>query len=215
MNEFDYENLQKKLLARSAKNRVGTVRGPRGCSLPSDHMTDAQWRKQNGEQTVYNFSKPMRWKTFRAMPDDLKREYLQRLLDRGGTTKLIAEMFGVHSQTVTVALRNAGLQSPHGHAPKAHLHACEQFCKSAENSDESAPELATTAEPESIAPDTAAETSDGEAADRNTAMLLSSCEFTMHGPFRVADVAHALAGLPEIAEPVTIRVSITSDTHSS
>ena len=39
MKDFDYENMQKKITARSASKRKGNRRG---CKLPSDYLTAAQ-----------------------------------------------------------------------------------------------------------------------------------------------------------------------------
>lgn len=78
MNDFDYDNLQRKRLANNARYKKNGSKS-RKCSLPQDNMTPAQLKRRNGEVNTYNITKPMQWETFRAMPDDLKREHIKHL----------------------------------------------------------------------------------------------------------------------------------------
>ena len=93
MNDFDYDALQKKRLARSDRCRK---RSTRKCTLPSDYLTPSERKRRNGEMKTYNLSKPMTYAEFLAMPDDLQAQYLRSLRWRfGASDKRIAEMMGV------------------------------------------------------------------------------------------------------------------------
>lgn len=73
MNDFDYDCMQKKRIARGAFAHINRKRG--GCSLPSDTLTEKQRKEKNGEVKSYNITRPMPWHEFKAMPEDLKCEF--------------------------------------------------------------------------------------------------------------------------------------------
>lgn len=77
MNDFDYDIVQKKRVARGAFAHVNRKRGK--CRLPSDYLTAAQRKERNGAVKTYNITRPMPWEDFKAMPDDIKREYLRNM----------------------------------------------------------------------------------------------------------------------------------------
>lgn len=100
MTDFDYDAMQKKRIASGDRHRK---RGSKSkyCGLPSDHMTQAQWKKRNGEVKTMNLGKPMSWKEFKALPDDLAREYVQKCCDEFSMTIVaFADLFQVHRVTV-------------------------------------------------------------------------------------------------------------------
>jgi len=100
MNDFDYDVLQKKRIARNAKYQKKGSRS-KGCRLPDDNLTPAQRKALNGPTKTYKLGGPMDWSTFRSMPDDLQREYLKKLIDRFHVSDgLLGEMFGVNQSTV-------------------------------------------------------------------------------------------------------------------
>ena len=95
MNDFDYEVLQRKRLAKQARY---VKRGSRSkkCSLPSDGITRKGWKRMNGEIVTYDLSRPMDWATFKSMSVDLQREYILKLREKyNATCKQFATMFGV------------------------------------------------------------------------------------------------------------------------
>jgi len=100
MNDFDYEVLCRKRLARQAQY---VKRGSKSkkCDLPSDRLTHAQWKKRNGEVMEFNLKAPMTWSEFKSMPFDLQTEYIKRLHTeyRINATSL-AQMFEVGAETV-------------------------------------------------------------------------------------------------------------------
>ena len=65
-------------------------------SLPSDHMTEAEWKRRNGKVATYQLGAPMTWEEFRKMPQDLREQYVRLLHKRYGVSRaVLAEAFGV------------------------------------------------------------------------------------------------------------------------
>ena len=85
MNDFDYDVLQKKRVASSARARVNGSRS-RYVSLPSDNLTAAEKRKMNGEVVVYKLSEPISWVEFKSYPHDIQVKYLEFLRDEFGAS---------------------------------------------------------------------------------------------------------------------------------
>lgn len=101
MNDFEFDIMQKKNIAHSArKQKIGTR--SKKCSLPSDRLTNKQWKERNGEVMSYNLGKPIEWGEFKALPNEIQEEYLIGLQKKYSVTATdIAKMFGVKPLTVT------------------------------------------------------------------------------------------------------------------
>ena len=107
MNDFDYDCLQKKRVAQSAKNRVGQRKG---CKTPSDFLTEAERNKLNGEVVTVNLNKPMDYRYFKLLPKTLQEEYCNHLMDKFGATKAdIARMMGAHPKVFDNFVKVRGL----------------------------------------------------------------------------------------------------------
>lgn len=106
MNDFDYDCMQKKRVARGAFAHINRKHG--GCSLPSDTLTEKQRKEKNGEVKSYNITRPMPWHEFKAMPDDLKREFIRNMQSFGGTAKWLAEEMGASAQTIIAYAERVG-----------------------------------------------------------------------------------------------------------
>lgn len=109
MNDFDYDAMQKKRIARGAQHkRCGSK--SKKCSLPSDNLTPAQKRALNGEVKQYNLNEPMTWEAFKAMPQDLQEKYVRDLHSRFnvGATTISREMFGLSECTLHVYAKHTG-----------------------------------------------------------------------------------------------------------
>lgn len=98
MNDFDYDCMQKKRIAMGAFAHINRRRG--GCSLPSDALTEKQRKEKNGEVKSYNITRPMPWREFKAMPEDLKREFFRNMQSFGGTAKWLAEEMNACDATI-------------------------------------------------------------------------------------------------------------------
>ena len=100
MNDFDFENMQKKRIAQGARHRVCGSRSKK-CSLPSDMLTPAQKRKLNGPVERYDMGKPIPWDRFTVMPKDLQVSYLEGLHKNYGIGEnRLAELFGISIGTI-------------------------------------------------------------------------------------------------------------------
>lgn len=69
----------------------------------------------NGEVQSYNLNSPMKWAQFKQMPDDIKREYINSIMERYHPyQKAVAEMLGVHSATLGNLCKNQlNIHFPH------------------------------------------------------------------------------------------------------
>lgn len=106
MNDFDYDCMQKKRIAMGAFAHINRKRG--GCSLPSDTLTEKQRKEKNGEVKSYNITRPMPWYEFKAMPEDLKREFFRNMQSFGGTAKWLEEEMGASAQTIIAYAERVG-----------------------------------------------------------------------------------------------------------
>lgn len=99
---FRTECAEKKRTARGSFNRLSHAgRGGR-VKMPSDYMTKKERDKMNGEVQSYNLNSPMKWAQFKRMPDDIKREYINSLIEKFAPQQIaIAEMLGVSTWTLS------------------------------------------------------------------------------------------------------------------
>ena len=104
----------KKRTARGIHNKR-THNGKGGKVLfPSDYLTRKEREAMNGEVKTYVLNRPMRWKEFKMLPDDVRREYIENLQKRFDVQqKDLAAMFGVSVQTVGLETKKLGIKFPH------------------------------------------------------------------------------------------------------
>ena len=111
MNDFDFDVLEKKRIAASARHRVCGSKS-KHCFLPSDRLTKAQLAKRNGPVATFNMSGPMSWDMFDQLPADLKGEYLTGLRDRFNPSPAqLGRMFGLPAATARRNLQRQKLLS--------------------------------------------------------------------------------------------------------
>lgn len=114
MNDETYTFIEtqreRKTTGRSARHRKSGANSKR-CSLPHERLTAKQLRERNGEMQTYNLNKPMNWKLYKEMPDDLKKEYLIGLkLKHGARAMDVAEMFGVGRSATSREITRLGIR---------------------------------------------------------------------------------------------------------
>lgn len=144
MTDFDYDCLQKKRLAGQAKYRKCGSKSKK-CTLPSDNLTQKQWKERCGPVVSFNFSKPMLWGNFKKLPVTVQTEYITNLQKKYGVTAVdLAGMFGVQALTVRkhADANNLGVSFPRGHSMNATRRAewNEFLCEVTKNAVDSAPE---------------------------------------------------------------------------
>ena len=100
---------EKKRIARGAFNKR-THNGKRGgVKFPSDYLTTKERNKMNGEVKSYKINQPITYAEFKRYPDDLKKQYVQKLRDMFDVSDTdIAAMMGVNVKTLTACLAKIG-----------------------------------------------------------------------------------------------------------
>ena len=111
MNNFDYEVLQKKRIAAGARHRKCGSKS-KFCSLPSDNMTAAEWKRRNGKVKTYNLMAPMDWDEFKSMPHDLQQQYLDTLQTRFNVSvnRISKDLFGLCPDALRRHIDRKGLK---------------------------------------------------------------------------------------------------------
>ena len=100
MNDFYEDVIERGKVASSARHKKGGSRS-KTCSLPTDSMKAAEIKRLHGNVVIYRLGKPMNWETFTAMPADLQKEYIKKLIDRYSVTNTrLAGMFGIDKETL-------------------------------------------------------------------------------------------------------------------
>lgn len=100
MTEFDYEVRERRSIARQSRYRKNGSR-TRYVALPSDGMTQKQWKEKNGKVVSYSMNKPMDWKQFRMISREMQTDYIKRLQDDySANAHMLSEMFGVSPFTI-------------------------------------------------------------------------------------------------------------------
>lgn len=90
MNEFEYEVMQKKRLARNARHKKNGSRS-RFVSLPSDNE-----KPKKEDVKVYKIGKPISWEEFKSYPNDIQKEYLRWVAEElNATTGMLSELWGI------------------------------------------------------------------------------------------------------------------------
>ena len=109
VNDFDFDVMQKKNIARGAYHRKGGSKSKK-CSLPSDLLTPAQKRALNGPVTTVKLGQPMSWEAYKSLSDTLKKEYLEDLIASYQVNGAeIGRMLGVSVATMSRELRGIGV----------------------------------------------------------------------------------------------------------
>lgn len=118
MTDFAYDCLQKKRLAQQAKYRKNGSKSKK-CTLPSDRLTNRQWKERCGPVMSYSMGVPVVWDAFKNFPLDIQKEYITSLQNKYGATATdLGKMFGVKALTVRKHSDKygLGLTFPRGHS---------------------------------------------------------------------------------------------------
>lgn len=111
MNDFDYEVMQKKRIAHSAAHMKRGSKSKK-CTLPSDHLTPAQWKRRNGPVSTYSLNQPMDWETFKSLPIDIQQSYIDILQRRFNVTAstISKELFGKTAPALKNLMEKNGIK---------------------------------------------------------------------------------------------------------
>lgn len=149
MNDLDYRAKELKRTAQGARHK--NRRGKGRVSLPSDNMTNAEWKRRCGPVSTYTMTKPITWANFKKLPRDIQELYLTGLTETFGPVNgaMLSALFGTTGGNVSLYCRRHGL--PHNsdrNLRVADQRAWERWLTTGELPG-SAPEMAeTTAVPE-------------------------------------------------------------------
>lgn len=72
-------------------------------------MTEEERNAMNGDVKTYNINRPVKWAEYKALPDDLKREYWRNMQGCGGTAVWLRDYMGVSDVSIINAARAAGV----------------------------------------------------------------------------------------------------------
>ena len=119
MNDFDYENMQKKRIARGAYAKKNGSKSKK-CTLPGDYLTNAETAKLSTTVVDVNLKKKMDSASFIKLSPEIQKEYIEWLRDEfGATSAMISkELFGYSDAWLSIY---TGKHAPHlkGLFPKA------------------------------------------------------------------------------------------------
>lgn len=90
--------------------------GGKHVKFPSDYLSKKEKKKMNGEVRNYDLNKPMSWEKFEAMPDDLEKEYIEKIQERFNVYRktICKELFHISEHTLANYSRKHGFPSKHG-----------------------------------------------------------------------------------------------------
>lgn len=100
MNEFDYDNMQKKRIASGAYHKKSGAK-TKFVSLPSDNLTPSQLKKLNGPVKKFNIDQPMSWKEFKALEHGHQQLYISHIYDLYKPSySMLEKMFGTSTPSI-------------------------------------------------------------------------------------------------------------------
>lgn len=109
MTEFDHDIRLRKQMASGARHRKCGSKSLK-CSLPSDNMTNKQWKERNGTVAVIKMNEPIEWGTFTKISKDLQEEYVRNLKDTYNATATdISAMMGITRGSLSKYIKNNNL----------------------------------------------------------------------------------------------------------
>ena len=79
---FKQDIREKKTTGYGAKHKKASVKGPKGCRMPSDNLTKKEKEAMNGEIVSWSPKAFYTWEEFKAFPDRIQKEYLLAICKR-------------------------------------------------------------------------------------------------------------------------------------
>lgn len=179
MNDFDYDCLERKRLARQAKYRKCGSKS-RKCSLSTDHMTYEQWRERCGAVMSISIGRPISWEDFKAMSKQTQEEYIRDLMDTyGANATSLASMFKIRPSTVRryIASADLNIKFKAGHSMNAEQRVAWKRFLDEDGFDQTT----VMAEPETIAGDNAC-----------ASMTMNSFSLSFSGKIDISMISNSL-----------------------
>ena len=105
---FNLTTSERKRISWGANNKKRG--GGKTVRLSTDHMTEKERRKMDGEVKNYPMNKPVRYVEIVTWPVDLQRQYFMGLDEKyGPSSKDLREMLGCATKTFFKLMRNCGV----------------------------------------------------------------------------------------------------------
>lgn len=209
MNDFDYDVMQKKRIAAGDRHRKRGSRSQK-CPLPSDGLSNAQLSRMSGPVRSYQLGQPMSWRTFLEMPEDLQRQYLERLRTKyKATNEMIGAMLHISPTSVSIRQKELGITAEHPHLTDddklRRIREWQSFLHGADTT-----ETQTVEPDEPDEPDVSHEESQPTPGRKRTAPLeLGAISAEFNGIFDPSSLASWLTAFPIHGTPkVRIRVEV-------
>ena len=101
----------RKRVARGAHNKRTHCGKGGAVKFPSDYKTRKELKAMNGEMKSYNINEPMKWREFKALPDDIKIVYIKALREKFGVsdTRIAVEMMDITRVYVAREISRLGI----------------------------------------------------------------------------------------------------------
>lgn len=104
------DSIEKKKIAHSSYNRKTHCGKGGRVKFPSDYLSKKELKAMNGDVKSYNLNRPMTWKEFRSMPQDLQIMYIKKLRNEFGVPdSILAKSMGVCKSTFSETMRDLKL----------------------------------------------------------------------------------------------------------
>ena len=169
--------------------------------------------------STYDMGVPMTWKTYKRMPDDLKRQYMNGLIDRYHPSgNQIAAMMGCSNVTIGVEIKRLGLKHKMP-AQGQHVNQTEEECAAWNEwtGITAATVVSAPQEPEAEpAPIPEPEQSEPETADeQSSTMRLRSWDAEVVGEYQSSEFVKFLGSIIRPGDRVRIRIHVEPLTEVS
>lgn len=93
---FKQDIKEKKAAGRGAFHKKASVKGPRGCRMPSDYLTRKEKNAMNGEVVTWSPKAYYAWEEFKAFPNNIQHDYLKAMCEKYecGVNAVVNGIFG-------------------------------------------------------------------------------------------------------------------------
>ena len=104
------DSIEKKKIARSSHNRKTHCGKGGRVKFPSDYLSKKELKAMNGVVKSYNLNKPMTWKEFRSMPQDLQIMYIKKIRNEFGVPDIVlGKAMGICKSSFSKAMSDLNL----------------------------------------------------------------------------------------------------------
>lgn len=104
------DSIEKKKIAHSSHNRKTHCGKGGRVKFPSDYLSKKELKAMNGDVKSYNLNRPMTWKEFRIMPQDLQIMYIKKLRNEFGVPDIVlGKAMGICKSSFSKVMRDLNL----------------------------------------------------------------------------------------------------------